>query len=800
MGRLDAAAAREGLEELRRGRAGVIVITDGARDLRLTAGADEVSLEAAGHVLQGGEPRDLVRELLCALFWDDPTCLVETPRPGPARDDLSVIRVQEQADVLLGELARGVKELSELQRRVRGLDALVAVKGEPPDGPDDGEPDAPHRLLFAALAPHGERGECLSAVVDQLPLDPLDTAWAVADLLDAERAVVRATPLPALLRRLRQIEPLSEGGLVPGLRRLHAARLLVRVDRRRAATQHRLAADELLGGTRPAAAVEALETCLQLSPDDLPARELLVTCLERDLRHAEARPMREELLELYRRCQQPARARVHLEALDQGQPEQKLAQLELALAMRDFAGADELAGRWAAAFPPERRAQLPFSFAQAGAPEASVAAAATLAGFGGRRRVRLLLWGLTALLLAGAGVAAAEVQARLGFQRAAGLAHGDLVAGAWEQARGRWGDLAAEGAALRVERWPEPARGWTCLSRVSAELAGVDALEADARLVATQGAELDWRRQRDTRLARARLERLGEQARSPALRERVRRALLELDAYRHEVSERVQRLQGLVTSSRLDLALALGRQLREEHPDARDLWEGASVPLRVQVRPQDGARLSLNGQTLPPVDRAEWEVQVPLDGEHGPVVRAEADHALPRQRQLRLSDELVEPVVYLRMFTIARLGRGEPPRRGNEPGVFADEDEPELAAVAQALGADGLVRPDLVAQLIPLLPPLEGTGLRLSVWVRSEARLRRLTLTGLELYLYDPQRGRSAEPRRIDLGRVARPIQHDADGSWRLAGLECLGEDDLSYLGEALRETVRTMSGEVEGR
>ena len=71
---------------------------------------------------------------------------------------------------------------------MRGLDALVAVKGEPPDG----DPDAPHRLLFAALAPHGERGECLSAVLDQRPLDPLATAGAVADLLDAGRAAVRA--------------------------------------------------------------------------------------------------------------------------------------------------------------------------------------------------------------------------------------------------------------------------------------------------------------------------------------------------------------------------------------------------------------------------------------------------------------------------------------------------------------------------------------------------------------------------------------------------------------------------------
>lgn len=799
IGPFDAAAAREALEELRRERAGAIVVTDGARDLRLAVTPDEVSLEAVGHVLQGGEPRDLVRELLCALFWDDPTCLVEgQSRPLVAREDVSAIRVGEQVEDLLRELAQGVGELSALHRRVRGLDALVAVRGGPPPG----EPDQPTRLLFEALKPHGERGECLGAVIDQLPLDPLDTAWAVADLLDAEQATVRPSPLPALLRRLRHIEPLEGAGLVPGLRQLHAGRLLARVDRRQAAARYRAAADELLGSARPAAGVEALREGLQHDPDDLPGRELLVTCLERDLRHAEARPLREELLELYSRCGLPARARAHLEALDQGAPAHKLRLMGLALEMRDFSGAEELAVRWHSAIPADRLAELPFEFARAGAPAPHVAAVATLAGFDRRRRRRLLVWGLAALLLLGAAVATAEVQARLRFQHASTLARSDLQAGAWERAEGRWAELGSWAGRLRVEAWPAPLRARTCLARVGGELRGIADLQADAQLLRAEEAAQGWRARGDTRAARAALEQLLERARSAALRQEVEGALRELDDYRRAVREEVERLGELVTGSRLDQALRLARTIRAQRGDARDLWAGASMPLRVVLRPLEGARLYVDGQAVPPVDRTrgEWEVSVPIDGERGPLIRAEADHALPRQMRLLLSDRLVEPAVWLRMFTTARLGRGDPPERGSAPGLFVYEDEPELAAAAQASGVEGpLVRPDLVDELAALLPPLLGTGLRLSVVLRSEARQRRLTLLGLEVYLQDLQRGRAAEPRRIDLGRVTRPLQRDEQGTWRLAGLSCV-DDDLAYLGEALRETVRSMAAELEAR
>ena len=789
------AAAKDALEQLRRTRSGCLVVTDGARDLRLSVTPEEVSLEALGFLLQGGEPGDLIRAFLCALFWDDPTCLVEELRPGEEHPQASTLRLHEGVEALLAEMTQGLAELGELHRRTRGLEAQVAVRGDPPGG----DPEAPGALLFQALAPHGERGEQLGQVVDQLPLDEIALAWAVGELLDEERALVRPAPLPAIMRRARQLEPLGEAGLVPGLRQAHLARLVARVERRRAGQLMRRAGEALLGGARPGAAVAALRSSLQHHEDDLVARELLAQALERAQRPTEARHAREELVELYLRCALPARARAHLVELDDGSPGHKQRLMDTALAMRDFAAAHELAGRLASGLSAVELEALPFRFAEAGAPEPMVADLSRRAGYGRRRLLRRGVWLLAALLLGAAGLAVREVHLRLHFRQAVSLARSDLLAGAWDQAGRHWEELGREAERAHLGSWPGPLRRLTCLTRVEREQAGIRALREDRALVGARPPGLDWRRAPDSLAARGALEGLLSRAASPALRAALERELRELDASRREVQAQVVRLRELVTGSRLDQALQQALELRTRHASSRDLWANEVVPLRVLVRPVSGARLLVEGQVAPPVDRGEgaWEVTVPIDGARGPQIRAEADRSLARELRLVLDDRLVEPTVWVRLFEVMRLVKAEPPLRAREPGLYAFEDEPVLQAAAHAVGAGELARPDLHAELAPALEPLlAGTGLRLSVMARGEVRQRRLYLTALDVFLEEPARAAAAEPRRIEVGRAARGPQRDEQGGWRLSGLACLG-DDQDYLRDALVFTVSAMRVEL---
>lgn len=777
------ATARIGVQALRQTDRGALIVTNGLRDLRLRRTDGGLLLEGVGAPVEPGGARELIRQLLCALFWEDAVLLHEPE--AEARDGVSALRVAGDPLPLLDQLEQGFTELGELREKVPAMDAIVAVSGQPPPPADD---SATAKLFRAAK---GASQVHLGTVAQQLQLDALDAAWAVSDLLDAGQAVVKRPPPTLAARRVKMAEELVDEGFSAGLRCAQVARGYVRSDPGRSANWLRRAGEAFHRAGRLDVAAACFRACLEGRSDDLAAREGLAASIGG--RGAEGDRLRAELARSWAGLGMPQRARRHLELLADPTPEQRLQLLEVLLAVEDFEAAADLAARLAPALPPAERAGLADRFALLGAAGAPLEQAIRLSGVQAMRPMARLLKALSALLLVAAALLGLEVHLRGRFAAAGQVAREALARGDLAGARAAFADL--EALAARLPALPAA----SCLSRVRPTLEEAADLDADQRLLDERRDVLAWRAAPDVLAADQALGKLLIEAKTDALRRVVTATRAELADYRSHISDEIKRLDDLVLSGKRDDALELARSLVHDHARARDAWGRRDLPLHLTVRPAD-ATVTWAGQRLRALvaESGEYEVRVPLQGP-AQRLRVEALGHLAHERELSF-EGLTSPTLEVELVKRVRdemLPWPTLPAGAPTSGVVFLEDPVGLAR-ASTVAKGELKPPPGVEPGLALL----GEGLsptqRLIVVVRSDVRQRRVILDTVDLFLEelaDPAAPKRVVPVRLIPSRVERtPVEHP-QGGFTLPSLSAL--PNLPALREALLEVVAAMRAEV---
>jgi tetratricopeptide (TPR) repeat protein len=776
IGRFTSGAAIEALQQLLDVGGGALVITSGLRDLRFSVTRDEVTLEGLGYTV--GDPPDLVREFLCALFWEDPSFIVTPPGAVDRHPQAAVVHVSDvEVGALIKELREGCSELGQLQERVPGVEAFVTVKGEPPP-PDVTEPSA---QLFRALDGQGsQRGGILSVAADEAGIDPIDAAWITADLLDSGQA--------------------SGSGFSRGLRYAHLGRATARVDGRRSAHFQRLAGQAYLAEGKAQHAIAAYRSCLAVQPEDVASSEGLITAFDKGRQGAEAKRLRKEVTRLYLQWGMPGRAREHMEVLGETSFEQRNLLLECMLRMRDFQSAIELAERLASTMPEQGKEALAARFMEAGASGAPLDRAVALSGFKSGKGLKLVLWLALLVSLLGAGAVGGEYFLRLEYKKAAVVSRERLDQGDFAGARGSFDQLQEWLGQLGGNAPP-----MSCLSQVAVALTEIDALEADAKLLEASTATLRWKAAGDSQAALEAIKELRSQAKGPALGELLDGRVAEIETYRSKVKAEVESLEQKLISGKLEEALGKAQEIRTTYADAADLWVKSEIGVRLEVRTTAGTdpRLTVGGQ-----DKAlsadpnrpgsyQGEVRLRLDPAAVTVITiASPPSHVERKLELRFDDTLTTANLDLLLVEVKTRRDATPPAGAGSPGVFVVEDEQALVYAGRVAKAD--LVPEDSSPLFEGFSDLVGPNERFVIYLRSEVKFSRFVFTGLELFLEDVASGAQATPRAVaisPLGEVTRPFDKQDGGTVSVPSLSVV--EDPAAVVDAVRATLAIMQREL---
>lgn len=717
-GPFTAGSARQALAALRRSRSGSILVTSGHRDVRLVVEARRVGVEGAGLDLDTAEDDawEISRQFLASLFWGDATYFLDLE--GKPMSGAPALRANAVPDKAIDLLDEGFRELTELRSLVPGVDVLVSRKGTPP--PPDARSCA--AVLYRALT---NQPRHLGSAAKEAGLDPLDAAWAVSDLLEAEAAQVKRPAPTMAVRRLKSAEPVIREGLSPGVRALHLARGYARSEPRRAAHFLQEAGLAFLRTNQGAEALEMFKQSHEQAPKDLGGLEGMVSALEVVGQRDEARRIREELVDLYRSWNLPSRTLEHLEALSPLTLEQELVKLDCLLTRRDFKGALDQARRVFPRVPTADRIGLARQFGQHGAPKEIQAQAVGLSGAQRLRWPRRILVLACWLLVVAILGLSAEFYGRIEFRRAARqtrLALTDLEprkAGAAPVASA--GKLLEPWANLQqiqsqaggvVDQLPAGA----VLREVPPVLSELEAIRDDAGLLQSDKVReaLQWRRYDSVRLAKDALEALQGTARSAALKRRVDLELAELAAYVEEVDAEIQ---AFTNKSQLLTKLQAGQALLKDHRNARERFADKAVVIEAVVLPGERSKATWQVEgsklvSLTPGEPGKFQANLPLRPGARGTLRVSSPDRVPRT--LTFDVETMEnPEVVIDLIRCVPLSaRVERPDVGARKGlVVLDEpldpkaftrEPPEIQSSAKVLAplADALLADEtLVVQL-----------------------------------------------------------------------------------------------------
>ena len=803
LGRFTSGAATEALQQMQRAGGGTILITSGLRDLRFSVRGDSVTLEALGYAL--GNPPDLVREFLSALFWEDPSFILDGPGAVDAHPQAKVVEVNEIVVAeLLGELMEGCGELGQLHQRVPGIETLVTVKGEPPP-PDVTEPSA---QLFRALDGMGaQRGGILSVAADEAGIDPIDAAWIVDDLTSTDQAELKSPPAPLVARRLKRAEALAGGGFSRGLRYSHLGRAHARVDGRRASHFQRMAGQAYLTEGKSDQAIAAYRSCLAAQSDDVASMEGLITALEKSGQTDDALRLRKEASKLYLQWGMPGRAREHLQVIGDKSFEQRNVLLECMLRQRDFQSAIDLAAGLGNTMPEQGKQALAARFIEAGATGKARERAIGLAGIKSSGGARKVLWLVLLLGLVGAALVGGEIYCRMLFQQASAQSRTHLEAGDFDAARQAFAPLQQLIQQAGGQTPPPP----LALSQVAPALDEIDAIEADAALLKAEAATLAWRKRGDTQASLAALQKLLARCQSPAGQARVEAVRAEVEAYRKKVGADVANLEQKVISGKLDEALELAQTLQTQHADAADLWADAEVSVRLEIRTTAGTepRLQVDGESKPLTPDPErpgsyqGEVRLPLGPRAVVVTLTSPPNHVERKLELRCDAGLTTSYLDLLLIEVRPLRDATPPPGAGSPGLFVVEDQQALTLaerVARTEVGDPNAKlvPEDSTPLFESLRPLLGESQRLVIFLDSEVRFSRLAFKGIEVFLKDVNSGARAQPRSVaisPLGEVTRSLDDQGGGTVTVPNLSAVG--DVGAIVDAIKTTLGEMQREL---
>ncbi|MGE0708277.1 MAG: hypothetical protein AB7N76_18595 [Planctomycetota bacterium] len=796
-GMFTAGGARQALEALRKNRAGALMVTSGHQDVRLVLEARRIGVEVAGWEVDGDEEAwGLVRAFLCSLFWGEATYFLQLD--GRPREGALAIRVEANVQRVLETIDEGVRELTSLREQVPGLDVLVQGNGEAP--PEDADSCAAN--LFRAL---GDQARHLGMAAEDAGLDPIDAAWGVADLLEAEQAGIRRAPPTMAARRLRSAEALASEGLLPAVRHLHLARGFQRADPPRSARHLLDAGSGFLGLGMHKDALSAFTAALEVLPRDTGALEGILAATEGSGDKDEARRIREQLIELYRGWRLPSRVLRHLDALGNLNPQQRQLRLDCLLEQRDFGAALEFARTLVGGMRAEERFDLARRFCEAGVDGAQRERVLSLAGVHRLRWPRRLLMLASLLLLAAGGLAATEVYLRMRFGQASRLTRFSLDQGDFSDLAGPWAELRS----LSAQAGAQLPRG-LALREVEAVREELDLLAQDHELVGTPAARraLDWKAWPSVFEAKAALTSLGKSARTEALKKLVAAKVAEVDGYLDKVKAELGEFRGLTNPAS---KLEKGLELLRKHPAARELFEGDEVEVELDVIPAlKGLEVQWTpdgGEAGPAAQRKESRYAVRFKlrpGAAGEVLISAPQH-LPQKRRIELKQG-VPPIVGFELVRTEDLnGRIKHP---TERGLTLSSERlvllPEELATRELQRA-GIKDTDVESSAADLAFLADGLaeGERLYVELLNAvepSRPPRVYLSGIRFWLdkhLDSGGERKSKGRLIEFNALLRGLNRNFTASGSQGTLPSLSKaNGFERVGPAAVQAIQMERGQ----
>jgi hypothetical protein len=743
-GPFTAGSARQALAALRRARSGALLVTSGHRDVRLVVESRRVSVEGAGLELDGAEDDawDISRQFLASLFWGDATYFLDLQ--GKPMTDAPALRANAVPDKAIDLLDEGFRELTELRSVVPGVDVLVSRKGTPP--PPDARSCA--AVLYRSLTTQPRH---LGSAAKEAGLDPLDAAWAVSDLLEAEAAQIKRPAATMAVRRLKSAEPVIREGLSPGVRALHLARGYSRSEPRRAAHFLQEAGLAFLRSNQGNEALEMFKQSHEQAPKDLGGLEGMVRALEVVGQRDEARRIREDLVDLYRSWNLPSRTLEHLDALAPLSIEQELVKLDCLLTRHDFKGALEQARRVFPRVASPERIVLARRFGEFGAPKDIQSEAVGLSGAQRMRWPRRILVLACWLLVVGILAFSVELYGRIEFRRAARqtrLALTDLEppsAGAAPVASGGkllepWANFERIGSQTGgvAASLPEGA----VLREVPPVLAELQAIQDDAGLLQSskvRGA-LQWEQSDSVGLAKDALEALQGMARSAALKRRVDLELEQLAAYVEEVDSEIRAFSN---KSQALTKLQAGQALLRDHRNARERFADKAVVIEVTVLPGERAKATWQVEGSKKVELAssgagKFQANLPLRPGSQGTLRVSSPDRVPRSLTFDV-ESLENPERVIELIRCVPLSaRVERPKVSQAKGLVVLEEPfdpkafsrepPEILSSAKVLAS---LKDDLRSDerlIVQLFHSTRSSG-------RPRGALPHIFLSGIRVWL-----------------------------------------------------------------
>lgn len=778
-GQFTSGAARQALAALRRARSGALLVTSGHRDVRLVVEQRRVSIEGAGLDLDGAEDDawEISRQFLSALFWGESTYFLDLQ--GKPMTDAPSLRANAVPDKAIDLLDEGFRELTELRQLVPGVDILVSRKGTPPP-PDAGSCAA---VLYRALTTQPRH---LGSAAKEAGLDPLDAAWAVSDLLEAEAAQIKRPAPTMAARRLKSAEPVIREGLSPGVRALHLARGYARSEPRRSAHFLQEAGLAFLRSNQAAEALEMFKSSHEQAPKDLGGLEGMVRALEVVGQHDEARRIREQLVDLYQAWNLPSRTLEHLDALAPLSIEQELSKLDCLLTRRDFKGALEQARRVFPKLPPPDRIALARRFGEFGAPKETQGEAIRLSGAQRMRWPRRLVVLLCWVFMLGIGVLSAELYARTEFRRAARqtrlsltdieprqaggapLSSGINLLGPWA----RLDEIRTQGGSLTSQL---PAG--SVFGELPGVLAELEAIEDDARLLQTPKvrAALQWRGFESVQVAQAALEALKRTARSESLKRRVN---VELEAVKGYLGEVDSQIKAFTNKSQPTSKLLAGQSLLRDYANARSRFSDKFVNLDVVASPAERSKATwqVEGRkliALTPSTPGKFAAPLPLRRGARATLRVSSADYVPRQLTFQI-ETLKDPSVVIELIRCVPLSaRVERPQvrapsglvileEPLDPNLFTREP-PNVDSSAKALASLKTALRSSERLVVQLIHRTRSSG-------RPRGAMPHIFLSGIRVWLDLPQAGKVGRGYLIDLVQPLDPgLRRQVDrraGAW----------------------------------
>ncbi|MBL4845121.1 MAG: hypothetical protein JKY65_06330 [Planctomycetes bacterium] len=763
-------AARQALAALRRNRSGALLVTSGHRDVRLVVEARRVSIEAVGLELEdaGEDAWEISRQFLAALFWGSSTYFLDLE--GKPMTNALAIRAEAVPDKAIDLIDEGFRELTDLRQLIPGVDVLVSRKGPPP--PKDAKSCA--ASLYRSLTGNPRH---LGSAAKDAGLDPLDAAWAVSDLLEAEAAQIKRPAPTMAVRRLKSAEPLVREGLSPGVRALHLARGYARSEPRRSAHFLKEAGLAFLASGQGVEALEMFKKSHEQAPKDLGGLEGMVRALEVVGQTDEARQIREDLVDLYRSWNLPSRTLEHLEALAPLTIEQELSKLECLLTRRDFKGAIDQARRVFPKVTSGQRVTLARQFGQAGAPKALQSEAIALSG------AQRLLWPrrvlvLTCLVLfTGVGALSAETYARIEFKRAASqtrLALNDLEprkAGAAPVVSGAtllepWARLQA----IQTKVGPAAAHlpRQSVLGSLPALLTELEAIQTDAAFLQDAKARraLDWKTYDSVRLAKEALLGLKAAAKSEALKRRADLDLAAIKAYIEEVDARVRTFSN---KSQAETKLSAGQELLRDFANAASRFADKTINIDIDTSPakrtqaiwqlKGGKPKTLESEGGP----GKFQARLPLRRGARGTLRLSSPDYVPRVLKFQI-ETLEDPTLAIELIRCVPIGARVDRLKVRETSGLIVRDEaldrkafsrspPRIASSAKALASIKKSLRSGERLIVQLVLRTRSTG-------RPRGSMPYIYLSGIRVWLDVPKTGRKGRGYLVDLNQHISPGLH----------------------------------------